>query len=139
MAEPTPSSLLSPVQKRIVAAGATALASICLIVTALALFLVLQRFVMLFKSVLLPLAIAAILATLLRPIITACESHTRLSRTQSIALLYLLVLLVLGASTTFLLPIAVVERSQGHRTRLPIRARQASELSLPPNRALRRQ
>ena len=98
---------MSPAQKRIVAAGATALAAVCLIVTALALFLILQRFVITFRSVLLPLTIAAILATLLRPIITACQSHTRLSRTQSIVLLYLLVLLTLGVVVAFLLPVAI--------------------------------
>lgn len=107
MSGPEPSSLLSPVQKRIVAAGATALAAVCLVATSLALFLFLQRFLITFKSVFLPLAIAAIIATLLRPIITASESHTRLSRTQSIVLLYLLVLLALGVSATFLLPIAI--------------------------------
>ena len=107
MSESKSLPFLSPAQKRIVAAGATALAAVCLIVTALALFLVLQRFVVTFRNVLLPLAIAAILATLLRPIITACESHTRLSRTQSIVLLYLLVLLTMGVVVAFLLPIAI--------------------------------
>ena len=107
MSEPESSSFLSPVQKRIVAAGATALAAVCLIATLLALFLFLQRFVITFESVFLPLAIAAIIATLLRPLITACESHTRLSRTQSIVLLYLLVLLVLGVNATFFLPVAI--------------------------------
>ncbi len=98
---------LSPFQKRVIAAGATALAAACLILTLLALFLILQRFVVTFQSVLLPLAIAAILAMLLRPIITACESHTRLSLTQSILLLYFFVLLVLSLSATLLLPIVV--------------------------------
>ena len=107
MSEFKSSSILSPVQKRIVAAGATALATVCLIATGLALFLILQRFVITFKNVLLPLAVAAILATLLRPIIVACESHTRLSRTQGIVLLYLMVLLVLGVVTAFFLPIAI--------------------------------
>ena len=64
---------LSPSQKRIIAAGATALALILLIATAFSLFVVLQQFIQTFKDVLLPLAIAAILATLLRPIITLCE------------------------------------------------------------------
>ena len=107
MFESKSSSLLSPFQKRIVAAGATALAAVCLILTILAAFLVLQRFVITFRSVLLPLAIAAILATLLRPIITACESHTRLSLRQSILLLYLLVVLALGMVAIFFLPVAV--------------------------------
>lgn len=100
-------SLLSPVQKRIVAAGATAFATVCLIVTALALFLVLQRFVVTFSNVLLPLAIAAILATLLQPIIGACESNTRLSKTQSIVLLYVLVLLTLGMIAAFFVPLVI--------------------------------
>jgi predicted PurR-regulated permease PerM len=107
MSESKSSALLSPIQKRIVAAGATALAFICLIVAVAALFIVLQRFVFIFKDVFLPLAIAAILATLLRPFIIACESHTRLSRTQGIVLVYLLVLLVFGIGASVLLPLAV--------------------------------
>lgn len=107
MQEPGTSPLLSPVQRRIVAAGITTLAAICLIAFALAFFVVLQRFVLTFQNVFLPLAISAILATLLRPIISACESRTRLSRLQSILLLYFLVLLVLGIAVTFLLPIAI--------------------------------
>lgn len=104
---PESSAFLSPFQRRIVAAGTTALAAVCLIATILLLFLVLQQFVIAFESVFLPLAIAAILATLLRPLITACELHTRLSSTQSVVLLYLLALMVLGVGTTFLLPLAI--------------------------------
>jgi predicted PurR-regulated permease PerM len=96
---------LSPAQKRIIAAGATALALILLIATAFGLFVVLQQFIQTFKDVLLPLAIAAILATLLRPIITLCEKHTRLSKTQGIILLYLLVLLAIAAITALLVPV----------------------------------
>ena len=101
----TNSPHLSPSQKRIIAAGATALALILLIATACSLFVVLQLFILTFKDVLLPLAIAAILATLLRPIITLCEKHTRLSKTQGIMLLYLLVLLAIATITMLLLPI----------------------------------
>ncbi|MFQ3242535.1 MAG: putative PurR-regulated permease PerM [Lentimonas sp.] len=96
---------LSPAQKRIIAAGTTALALILLIATALGLFVVLQHFIHTFKDVLLPLAIAAILATLLRPIITLAEQHTRLSKTQGIILLYLLVVLAIATTTALLLPI----------------------------------
>tara|TARA_B110000285_G_scaffold47937_1_gene54181 strand:+ start:3954 stop:5135 length:1182 start_codon:yes stop_codon:yes gene_type:complete len=101
----TNSPHLSPSQKRIIAAGATALALILLIATACSLFVVLQMFILTFKDVLLPLAIAAILATLLRPIITLCEKYTRLSKTQGIILLYLLVLLAIATITMLLLPI----------------------------------
>ena len=101
----TNSPTLSLSQKRIIAAGATALALILLIATAYALFVGLHQFINTFKDVLLPLAIAAILATLLRPIITLCEQHTRLSKTQGIILLYLLVLLAIATITVLLVPI----------------------------------
>ncbi|HAV14194.1 MAG TPA: AI-2E family transporter [Opitutae bacterium] len=96
--------LLSPAQKRIVAAGGTALAAVFLIATCFYLFILLRHFVSSFKDVLLPLAIAAILATLLRPIITFCETKTRLNRVGGIILLYLLVLLVLAATALFCVP-----------------------------------
>jgi predicted PurR-regulated permease PerM len=95
---------LSPVQKRIVAAGGTALATVFLAATAYFLFVLLREFVTLFKDVLLPLAIAAILATLLRPIITLCETKTRLNRVGGILLLFALVLLSLIAVAVFVVP-----------------------------------
>jgi predicted PurR-regulated permease PerM len=103
---------LSPLQKRIIAAGATALALILLIATASALFVVLQSFIATFKDVLMPLAIAAILATLLRPIITLAEKHTRLSKTQGIILLYVLVLLSIATITALLVPILFNQASE---------------------------
>ena len=100
-----PTHTLSPSQKRIIAAGATVLALVLQIATAFGLFVLLQQFIHTFKDVLLPLAIAAILATLLRPIITLCEKHTRLSKTQGIILLYVLVILALTAVTVIFVPI----------------------------------
>ncbi|MFT4901776.1 MAG: putative PurR-regulated permease PerM [Lentimonas sp.] len=99
------SHILSTVQKRIIAAGGTALAAAILIASSFYLFVLLQRFIGTFKDVLLPLAIAAILATLLRPIVAFFESKTRLGRLGGIVLLYLLVLLVLLATAFFCLPI----------------------------------
>jgi predicted PurR-regulated permease PerM len=96
--------LLSPGQKRIVAAGGTALATVILLATAFFCFVLLRRFVGTFQDVLLPLAIAAILATLLRPIIAACESRTRLSRVQGIILLYLLSVLCIGVVSAYFVP-----------------------------------
>ncbi|MGC6424819.1 MAG: AI-2E family transporter [Lentimonas sp.] len=103
---------LSPAQKRIVAAGGTALAAVFLIATCFYLFILLKHFVTLFKDVLLALAIAAILATLVRPIITFCETKTFLSRVSSIILLYALVLLVLAAAATFFLPSALAQSGE---------------------------
>lgn len=94
-----PQNTLSLSQKRIIAAGVTAFALALLITISFGLFVILQQFIQTFKDVLLPLAIAAILATLLRPIINYCEQHTRLSKTQGIILLYILVVLTLAATT----------------------------------------
>lgn len=96
--------LLTPSQKRIVAAGGTALAAVFLAATFYFLFLLLREFVTQFQDVLLPLAIAAILATLLRPIITLCEAKTRLNRVGGIMLLFALVLMALAAIAVFVLP-----------------------------------
>jgi len=103
---------LSPSQKRIIAAGGTALAAVFLIATAFFLFVILRRFVGTFQDVLLPLAFATILATLLRPIITFCESRTRLSRVQGILLLYLLVILTIGVATVFFVPFVLEQASE---------------------------
>ena len=100
----TEKPLLSSAQKRIVAAGGTALAAVFLIATGFFLFVLLRQFVDGFKDVLLPLAIAAIIATLLRPIISFCETRTRLNRIGGIILMYLLVLLVSGVIAVFCLP-----------------------------------
>jgi len=97
-------AFLSPSQKRIVAAGGTALATVFLAATCYFLFVLLREFVTQFKDVLLPLAIAAILATLLRPIITICETKTRLNRVGGIILLFTLVLLTLVAVAVFVVP-----------------------------------
>lgn len=101
------SPFLSLSQKRIVAAGGTALATVFLAATFYFLFVLLREFVTNFKDVLLPLAIAAILATLLRPLITICETKTRLNRVGGIILLFTLVLMVLIAVATFIVPPAL--------------------------------
>lgn len=101
------SQFLSPAQKRIIAAGCTALAALTLAATFYFLFTLLGRFVTVFQDVLLPLAIAAILATLLRPIITFCEINTRLNRTGGILLLLSLVLLTLIAVAVYIVPPAI--------------------------------
>ncbi len=98
---------LSPSQKRIIAAGGTALAAVFLAATCYYLFILLRELVTHFKDVLLPLAIATILATLLRPIVTFCESKTRLNRVGGIVLLFALVILVLSATAAFAVPPAL--------------------------------
>ncbi len=98
---------LSASQKRIIAAGSTALAALFLAATLYFLFALLRAFVSTFQDVLLPLAVAAILATLLRPIITFCETRTRLNRTGGIILLFALVILLLVAFASYVVPPAL--------------------------------
>ncbi|MFP4202831.1 MAG: AI-2E family transporter [Opitutales bacterium] len=99
--------LLSASQKRIIAAGGTALAAVFLAATFYFLFVLLRAFVTGFQDVLLPLAIAAILATLLRPIIEFCESRTRLNRVGGIILLFALVIMSVLAVALFVVPPAL--------------------------------
>lgn len=99
--------LLSASQKRIIAAGGTALAAVFLATTFYYLFVLLRSFVTGFQDVLLPLAIAAIFATLLRPIIEFCETKTRLNRVGGIILLFALVTLSVVATALFVVPPAL--------------------------------
>lgn len=107
MTDSTTRPFLSDGQKRIVAAGCTAVAALLLAATFYFLFVLLRDFVAAFKHVLLPLAIASILATLLRPIITYCETRTRLNKTGAIIFLLALVVLVLAAIATYVVPPAL--------------------------------
>lgn len=100
-------SLLSVSQRRIIAAGGTALAAVFLAATGYGLFVLLRAFATGFQDVLLPLAIAAILATLLRPIIQFFESKTRLNRVGGIMLLFALVTMSLLTLALFVVPPAL--------------------------------
>lgn len=101
------SPFLTVSQKRIVATGCTAIAALTLAGMLYFIVVQLQAFVGVFQNVLLPLAIAAILATLLRPIITYLEVHTRLNRTGGILMLLGLVLLTLVAVAVYIVPPAI--------------------------------
>jgi predicted PurR-regulated permease PerM len=105
-------TFLSEGQKRIVATGCTAFAALFLAAACYFLFVLLREFVTTFQDVLLPLAIAAILATLLRPIITFCETRTRLNRTGGIVLLMGLIVLALLATATYVVPPALEQTGQ---------------------------
>ena len=87
-----------------VAAGLTAIATVILLLTAYYGFVLLRNFVSTFQDVLLPVVIAAILATLLRPIVSFIETRSRFSSLQGILLLYVLVILVLLAFAAFCVP-----------------------------------
>lgn len=95
--ESEPHHLFSGIQRRIVAGALTGAAFfliIALIVLALA---VARELLNVFSQVIWPLATAAILATLLRPIVAGLEKHLRLSRVMATVTLYGLFVITLAA------------------------------------------
>ncbi|MDX2110774.1 MAG: AI-2E family transporter [Verrucomicrobiota bacterium] len=99
--------LLSVQQRKILAAALTALGVCVLITVGLTLFLLLRGFVLFFSSVLWPLAVAGILAMLVRPVVLWFEDHLKLSRTKSIILLYALGVVLAAGIASFILPVLV--------------------------------
>lgn len=104
MSENEARNFFTPNQKRIVATGATVLATLFLLGSIYLLFLLLQSFVVTFSDVLMPLVIAGILALLLRPIVRLFQLKLRLGRIKSIVLLYALMVVVLAAAFSLALP-----------------------------------
>lgn len=104
--------VLTALQHRLIT---TALAGLSLFVICLLLFVVfkvLTAIVSQFSTVLLPLAIAGILAGLLRPLAKFLEERTRLDRLGVTILLYLLIVLVLAAFLWFIVPVLITQSIQ---------------------------
>jgi len=99
--------LLSPMQRNLAASALTVLAVVVILSAVYGLFLLLKNFVDTFTDVLLPLAAAAILATLLRPIVFLFEQNLKLSRVKSIALLFALVVVIITGITAYAAPILI--------------------------------
>jgi predicted PurR-regulated permease PerM len=102
--EPNAAPLLSDPQRRIVGSGLTLLAflgSVALIVFALAM---LGRFIAYFSSALWPIAVAAVLALILRPLVDRLDRRLNGRRTAAVILLYGAVLLVLAGGLLLILP-----------------------------------
>jgi len=100
-AETTP--LLPPAQRKLVG-FALGFASLCAIGWLLCLLLTgVARFISFFSGVIWPLAVAGILALVLRPVVTVFEQRLKLARPVAVILLYLVfLLLVAGLLVTFL-------------------------------------
>ena len=99
-----PQRFLSRNQKRLVGT-ALALVSFTIIVAfLLGIFFVLRAFVGTFYSVIWPLAVAGILAMILRPIVVFLRRRARFSRTWAILSLYIAVVVVLLGILSLLLP-----------------------------------
>jgi len=95
--------LLSPAQRKLVG-FALGLAALCAIGWLLyAVLAGVARFIGAFSGVIWPLAVAGILALLMRPVVTFFEQRLKLKRPVAVVLLYLLfLLLVAGLLVTFL-------------------------------------
>ncbi len=103
MSEPT-TPLLTDSQRRIVGSAATLLAflgSIALIIIAV---IVLGRLLIFFSSVLWPLAVAGVLALILRPLVESLEVRLKLRRLTAVVLLYGFVVLLAGVAFLLLVP-----------------------------------
>ncbi|HKJ90309.1 MAG TPA: AI-2E family transporter, partial [Oceanipulchritudo sp.] len=99
--------VLTALQHRLITTALAALSVFVLFALLFLLFRLLSVLVSGFSNVLLPLAVATILAMLLRPLVGFVEERTRLGRTMAIVLLYFLVILVLSAVLWWIIPIII--------------------------------
>ena len=84
----TESPILNPSQRRIVGAALILLAFLGSIALVIAAMIVLGRLLAFFSSVLWPLAVAGVLALLLRPLVKMIESRLKLPRLTAVLLLF---------------------------------------------------
>ncbi len=103
------SPLLSENQRRVVGSALTLaafLGSIALVILA---FYVLGRLIGFFSSVLWPLAVAGVLALILRPLVRTIERRLKLRRMASVILLYAIVVLIATGALLVLVPPLVTQ------------------------------
>jgi len=116
-----------------VGSALAALSVVVILGIVFATFLIFRAFVMTFSNVLMPLAIAGILAMLLRPIVTFFENKLKLSRIKSIVLLYALVIVCLCGVLSLAAPI-LIGQLQDLFTEIPrmlTAIREAAEKNFP--------
>ncbi len=104
MAEEKREGFFSESQHKVIAAGLTVLALVVLLGAIYGLFLLLQIFVGTFSDVLMPLAIAGVLAMLLRPVVGLFEDKLKFGRVTSIIALYVLIVLFVAGFLWMALP-----------------------------------
>jgi len=96
---------LSDTQRRLAAAAIGMLAVVVIVAFVFAVFMLLRGFVQTFAVVLWPLAVAGVLALMLRPLVEGIERRLRLSRIGAIVLLYGVVVLVFGVILAIVIPV----------------------------------
>ena len=109
MSDASPEPLLNASQRRLVGFTLSFLALLATVALFVVMFGVMGRLLAFFSNVLWPLAVAGILALILRPIVEIFEHRLRLGRGSAVSLLYGLVLLVL-AGVFFLITPPLVEQ-----------------------------
>jgi predicted PurR-regulated permease PerM len=105
LSTPPPPVWFSPGQRRFIAMALTGLAGVALGGVLFLVVWVLGRFLAAFGHILSPLALAAILSMLLRPVVNRIEIRLKLSRFRAIILLYFLVVAICIAFGLLLLPL----------------------------------
>ncbi len=106
---PPPETLFSPAQRKIVAAALTCLAFAVVSLVLLGTVVVLGSLVARFSGVLWPLAVAGILALMLRPAVEALEQRLRLRRLTAVIFVCGFLTVVLGAVAFTLVPPALAQ------------------------------
>ncbi len=101
---PARTTLLGPGQTRILATAITTLAVFTLLAGLALAVVLLGRFLSTFSAVLWPIAVAALLALTLHPIVSLAEHKLRMPRNLSVAVLYLLTITLIGAFVSLILP-----------------------------------
>lgn len=109
---------MHPFQKRLLTSAIALLSAVIILTVLFGVFLLLRAFTATFSTVLWPLATAGILALILRPVVRWIETKIKLSRTQSIAVLYLLVAMVLTGILALVLPV-LFDQTVSFAKRLP--------------------
>ncbi|ACB76429.1 AI-2E family transporter [Opitutus terrae] len=101
--EPT-APLLTPPQRRVVGFALTLLAALGSVALLVGAVIVLGRAISFFSSVLWPLAVAGVLALILRPLVEVLEHRLRLRRLTAVVVLYGAVVLALAGLLIAVLP-----------------------------------
>ncbi len=107
MSDAESSAFLNPWQRRVAAGALTALGLAVILLALTGLFFLLRGFVIFFATVIWPLAIAGILALILRPVVAFIEARLRTNRLVAIALLYALGVGALLGVFAFFTPLLV--------------------------------
>jgi predicted PurR-regulated permease PerM len=103
VSEPT-SPLLSDSQRRVVGSALTFLAFLGSLAMIIAAVIVLGRLIAFFSGVLWPLAVAGVLALILRPLLQVLERKLQMRRLTAVVLLYGVFVLLVGGALLLLVP-----------------------------------